>query len=154
MIVGTKNESKLVDKILNGVRIGQWHSLVGKTNVLELVFVIKNASIFVGNDTGGVHIAAAVQTPAVCITSGTGYARFSNYTVEDSTDIKLPHNVFVQPTGCPCNDHFAPDRCLYYLTEDVLPCISAVTSEMVCQNIDVVLQNSVDLMLHDKEHHE
>ena len=40
-------------------------SLIGKTTLLELAAVMKQAALFVGNDTGLMHIAASVGCPVV-----------------------------------------------------------------------------------------
>ena len=40
-------------------------SLVGKTNLLELAALMKHSDLFVGNDTGVMHIAAAVGCPVL-----------------------------------------------------------------------------------------
>ena len=42
-------------------------SLVGETSLLELSGFMKNASLFVGNDTGLMHMAAAVGCPVVAL---------------------------------------------------------------------------------------
>ncbi len=42
-------------------------SLVGETSLLELPGFMKNASLFVGNDTGLMHMAAAVGCPVVAL---------------------------------------------------------------------------------------
>ncbi len=40
-------------------------SIVGQTSVLELAALMKHAKLFIGNDTGLMHIAAAVECPVV-----------------------------------------------------------------------------------------
>lgn len=42
-------------------------SLAGKTTVMQLVALIANASLFVGNDSGPAHIAGALGVPTVVI---------------------------------------------------------------------------------------
>lgn len=42
-------------------------SLAGKTTVMQLVTLIANASLFVGNDSGPAHIAGALGVPTVVI---------------------------------------------------------------------------------------
>lgn len=43
------------------------HSLAGQTSVLELAALFKRAALFIGNDSGPMHIAAAVGTPVIAL---------------------------------------------------------------------------------------
>jgi len=47
------------------------HSLAGQTTPLQLAALIKRAQIFIGNDSGPMHIAAAVDTPVVALFGST-----------------------------------------------------------------------------------
>ena len=42
-------------------------NLVGKTNLMQLTHIIKNAKFVVGGDTGTVHLAAALKVPAIML---------------------------------------------------------------------------------------
>jgi len=42
-------------------------NLAGKTSILQLASLLRRAAIFVSNDSGPVHVAAAVGTPVVSI---------------------------------------------------------------------------------------
>jgi ADP-heptose:LPS heptosyltransferase len=65
-------------------------NLAGRTTLPELVAAISGARILIGNDTSGVHIAASVSTPSVCILGGGHYGRFLPYRVEVATARPLP----------------------------------------------------------------
>lgn len=78
VICGTSNESHFADQIIRCVGINAF-DLTGKTSLPELVQVIKSSRLLVGNDTSGVHIAAAVRTPSVCILGGPISGRFIPY---------------------------------------------------------------------------
>jgi ADP-heptose:LPS heptosyltransferase len=43
--------------------------LCGKTNLFELAGILRRAAIVIGNDTGPLHMAAALQTPTVALFS-------------------------------------------------------------------------------------
>lgn len=43
------------------------HSLAGQTSVLELAALLKRAILFIGNDSGPMHIAAAAGTPVIAL---------------------------------------------------------------------------------------
>jgi ADP-heptose:LPS heptosyltransferase len=51
----------------------------GKVNLNEFCCLIENAVFCLGNDTGAIHIAAAVNTPVICILGGGHYGRFYPY---------------------------------------------------------------------------
>lgn len=52
---------------------------IGKTDIHELINIIQNAEIFIGNDSAGIHIAAATNTKSVCILHGAHFGRFLPY---------------------------------------------------------------------------
>lgn len=51
----------------------------GKTTLTELAEVIRHAKMVISNDTSGIHFAAAVNTPSVCILGEYNYGRFLPY---------------------------------------------------------------------------
>ena len=57
-------------------------NMTGKTSISELVELIAGATLIVTNDTGAVHIAAAVQVPTVCISNANHFGRFVPYPTE------------------------------------------------------------------------
>lgn len=54
-------------------------SVIGDTTLPELAAVLRLSSLYVGNDSGPLHIAAAVDTPTVCILGGGHFGRFLPY---------------------------------------------------------------------------
>ena len=70
-IVGTKEDSKLSDIFLKHFfkRHPNGHvlNLIGQTSLTELISVLKKAELLLTNDSGPMHIAAAVETPVVGI---------------------------------------------------------------------------------------
>jgi ADP-heptose:LPS heptosyltransferase len=54
-------------------------NLAGKTTLSELAELIRGARLLISNETSAVHIAAAVDTPCVCIMGGGHYGRFLPY---------------------------------------------------------------------------
>lgn len=54
-------------------------NLAGKTTLVELIPILREAEFLVSNDSGLVHIAAAVNTPVFCISNGNHYGRFIPY---------------------------------------------------------------------------
>jgi lipopolysaccharide heptosyltransferase II len=63
VFTGSREEAILIRRIRHSVRAS--HSLAGKLDLGELAAVISLASLLISNNTGPVHIAAAVGTPVV-----------------------------------------------------------------------------------------
>jgi predicted lipopolysaccharide heptosyltransferase III len=64
VVVGGVGDVGTAEKIVS--QCGRWAvSAAGQITLLQLGALIKRASLFVGNDAGPMHVAAAVQTPVV-----------------------------------------------------------------------------------------
>lgn len=64
VLTGTESERELVDAI-RGAMDAPAHSLVGRLALSELAALVSLAPVLISNNTGPVHIAAAVGTPVV-----------------------------------------------------------------------------------------
>ena len=105
---------------------------IGKTSLPQLVTVIAGAQMLIGNDTSGIHMAAAVGTPSVCILGGGHYGRFLPYVTENPAAKPLPLPV-IKPMACfGCDWH-----CIYERHDDKpVPCVRDVSVESVWAAID------------------
>lgn len=66
LLTGSENERALIDQIVAGSRPrGRVVNLAGRLDLGQLGCLIQNAALLISNNTGPVHIAAAVQTPVV-----------------------------------------------------------------------------------------
>jgi heptosyltransferase-1 len=66
VIVGGRNDKDIADEIVS-LSNGRATSLAGKTDLRELIEVMKHASFVVSNDSGPMHIAAALGIPVFAI---------------------------------------------------------------------------------------
>jgi lipopolysaccharide heptosyltransferase II len=66
LLLGTGEEKPYVDGIVEKMEHAPVN-LAGETNIRELAGIINKALLFVSNDSGPMHIAAAVRTPAVAV---------------------------------------------------------------------------------------
>ncbi len=78
VIVGGPGDQPLQDRLVAKVQIPPI-SLVGKTTLKQLAFVIKNAQAFIGGDTGPMHLAAALATPTIALMGPTDAVRNGPY---------------------------------------------------------------------------
>ncbi|MCF6177770.1 MAG: glycosyltransferase family 9 protein [Geopsychrobacter sp.] len=97
-------------------------NLMGKTSLEQLVLVINGAKLFVGNESGGIHLAAAVSTPSLCITGGGHFGRFVPYVGSFVTDTFKPKVVSEKMDCFGCNW-----KCMFPLEESgVARCIANI----------------------------
>ncbi len=66
VITGVESERSLASHIIKHSGPGT-HTLAGKLDVAELIALIAEAPLLIGNNTGPVHIAAGVGTPVVVL---------------------------------------------------------------------------------------
>jgi ADP-heptose:LPS heptosyltransferase len=62
VVVGTKGEAELA-QVIGGT------DLTGQTNFFELASIFRGAQLAIGNDTGPMHLAAALGTPCISLFS-------------------------------------------------------------------------------------
>jgi ADP-heptose:LPS heptosyltransferase/GT2 family glycosyltransferase len=71
VVIGGRDEAKLAEQVVEGV-VNQDHvvSLAGRTSLSELTAVLQSCALYLGNNSGPKHIAAALGVPTVGIHSG------------------------------------------------------------------------------------
>jgi ADP-heptose:LPS heptosyltransferase len=55
------------------------YNLTGQIPLTSLVKYLEDAELLISNETSPVHIAAAVNTPVICISNGNHLGRFNPY---------------------------------------------------------------------------
>jgi len=78
---GSKNESYLFDEIVPVNSGNRFLNFFGNT-LAELSKLIAEAKLLISNETSAIHIAAAVNTPFICISNGSHFGRFHPYPKE------------------------------------------------------------------------
>jgi len=122
VICGGPGESELGERLLRLAGVPM-KNLAGRTSLPELVSAIEGARLLVGNDTSGIHIAASVSTPSVCILGGGHYGRFLPYRVEVETRRPLPATVAHRMECYQCNW-----QCIYHPPAgDPAPCVKNIS---------------------------
>jgi heptosyltransferase-2 len=66
LLFGTEGERMVTEVIAAGIT-GPAISLVGQTKIADLPALLSRCQLFVGNDSGAMHVAAAVGLPVVAI---------------------------------------------------------------------------------------
>ena len=134
VLCGTSNERPICRQLAM-ICGGEILDLSGQTTLIQLVEVIRQATLVVTNDSSAVHIAAATNTQAICILGGGHYGRFLPYQLETSSayrNVPIVLNEHMDCYGCRW-------RCKYLVAPiELVPCVANVSLERVasaCANI-------------------
>ncbi len=109
IIFGGPNEVEMANEIesnLISFGVKNYINLAGKTNIEELCANIAGCSLFVTNDSGPMHVAAAYQVPTVAIFGPTRYKETSQWMNEKSKIVR--HEMDCSPCmkrECPLKHH-------------------------------------------------
>lgn len=135
VICGGKDEVRLGASLLAQLDVPA-ENWVGKTSLLELIAVIDGSNLVVCNETSAVHIAAVVDTPAICILGGGHFGRFLPYVLEMASERPLPLPVYWKMPCYNCNWN-----CIYHLgAGEPAPCITNIEATAVWSEIRKFLQ--------------
>jgi len=99
-------------------------NLCGKTSIWEFAGLLRDAKLVLGNDTGGIHLAALIGTPSVAIVGGGAWGRFLPYPEKYASRLALP--VCVSGAICQencnwqCGDGKTVKRCITSVTIDAI----------------------------------
>lgn len=141
VLCGGIQETQLVSPILRSVPEKALISSVGKTTVRELIGIISQAKLYIGNETGATHIASAVGCRAICIAGGGDFGYFVPYP-EGLVDDNRP----LPEVVCNKMDCFGCVwKCIYHVPEDKpAPCISSVSTDSVWEIVCKAIHKSKD----------
>jgi heptosyltransferase-2 len=109
IIFGGPNEVEISNEIeqnLLALGVRNYTNLAGKTSIEELCANIAACSLFVTNDSGPMHVAAAYQVPSVAIFGPTKYEETSQWMNEKSLIVR--HEMECAPCmkrECPLGHH-------------------------------------------------
>ncbi len=104
---------------------GKILNLVGKLSLVETAAVLQQTVLTVTNDTGPMHIAAAVGSPLVVIYGPSNSTRYQPWAPEDKKTVI--HHRF------PCNP------CDYHVCPKAEWCMDAATTTEVLEAVDTIL---------------
>ncbi len=73
VIVGSASEARIGNEVAAGLPPNRIFNLAGRTNFTDLYQLLKSARACVANDSGIMHLAAALGTPGVAVFGSTDY---------------------------------------------------------------------------------
>ncbi|MDQ3750343.1 MAG: glycosyltransferase family 9 protein, partial [Acidobacteriota bacterium] len=128
--VATKNERGTLETLKQNSRVPI--TVFDDLTLPEITALASRAKIFVGNDSGIAHIAAAVETPSVVIFGSSNINHWRPWT-------NAPHEIVFEPLPCqPCAGYFCKEF-------DEPECIKRVSVVNVIDAIEKVLSNKVSV---------
>ncbi len=124
----------------------EYISLIGKTTLSELLYVISKSSLVVGNDTCAIHMANALSVPSVCVRGQFSGDKFYPYKVEvplKENDV-LPVDVKAEVKCKGCTKRGGGYFCLHgdYFSNKKVKCLMRVTVDDVIRAVDQVLDKN------------
>ena len=118
IIFGGPNEVEMAQEIEDNLKkfgVTNYTNLAGKTNIEELCANIGGCSLFITNDSGPMHVAAAYQVPTVSIFGPTKYKETSQWMNEKSKLVRKEMDCSpCMKRECPLGHH----ECMKSITAD------------------------------------
>ena len=87
VLIGTSEERELSKHIAEGLSEGNCLDATGNTNLFQMAALIDNCNLFIGNDSGPMHIAISRKCPAIGLI-GPGKPRYYQYKPNEAVIIK------------------------------------------------------------------
>ncbi len=115
-VLAAAHEREQAAALLDSVPSERRLDLVGRTDLLTAAAVLGRAALFIGNDTGVMHIAAAVGTPTLGLF---GPSRPEHYAPwGPRTEVAVTAASYEELVGVPGYDHRTTDTLMDSLTVD------------------------------------
>ena len=130
---GAPNEKPLAESIQDLSKAPlEWAG----TRLGELPELLKYAKFVVSSETSAVYIAAAVETPVICVLGGAYFGRFLPY--PESAGQKIVLKTVSYPMSCfGCNAD-----CVYELDKNEPgPCVSNISVDAVWQEVEKIIED-------------
>ena len=128
VLIGSADDFREGEEIASVAGTGGVANLAGKTNLRETAAVISRAEVFIGNDSGPAHLAAAVGAPLVVLSG----ADDPKVTSPISSRKRLVRCEQLDCLGCVKN--VCPLK-----GEDQMACMKSITAKSVVEQIGLLL---------------
>jgi len=89
VLIGTADEQPLTQQVARSLPSGTVLDVAGTTTLFEMAALIAAADLFIGNDSGPLHVAIARRRPTIGLI-GPGRARYHRYSPDEAVIIRNP----------------------------------------------------------------
>lgn len=104
VLLGDQHETAVANELL-AEHPDNTRSLVGKTNLDEVMLVLLRAQMYLGIDSGLMHLSVALGLPTFCIWGGSDHRLFGYQKINANR-----HTIVSNEPACwPCNSYLAPN---------------------------------------------
>lgn len=136
VICGSGAEKGLANQLMDQIGEVGAVDLTGRTSLVEFVEIVRSARFLIGNETSAVHIAAATDTPSVCLLGGGHFNRFAPYPSKITGRKPLPVYELMSCYGC--NWHCT----LPHREAGPVPCVESIQVEAVLAGVMIALSGA------------
>ncbi len=134
VLAGGESELSHAESLMKKLPPDRIINQIGKTTLPELINQIAASRCVISNDTSAVHIAAACNTPAICIHGVAHYKRFIPYPEHISSNLVF---IYEKMPCFNCNWN-----CIYETkANEPFPCIAINTVEQVWEAFNKLMEN-------------
>jgi heptosyltransferase-1 len=89
VLLGTRAERALTDQITSVLQTGSYLDAVGTTDLFQMAALIEVSHLFIGNDSGPLHVAIARRRPTIGLI-GPGKPRYHLYEPDEAVILRNP----------------------------------------------------------------
>ena len=104
LFCGTSNDLNSINELKSKISDIPQYNIVGKTNLLDFIEIVKRAKYVITNDTSTYHIAVTNEVPVAIITGGYTYNRYVLYDFPDADKYKKPYIIVNQMPCFNCDN--------------------------------------------------
>jgi len=128
LLVGTEDDKNMGDEIASACGLDEVKNMAGITSIREVAAIISLAKLFVGNDSGPAHIAAAVGVPLVVL-SGADDPQSTSPMASDKVVL------YQNDLECiSCVKNICPNK-----GEDFMKCMTEISVDRTFQAVQLLL---------------
>ena len=103
ILIGSQNEKYIGDFICKSFNNDRIINLIGKPKLIEVCSILKKCKLFIGNDSGLMHLAASLKIPTVGLFGPSDIKQYSPWG-DNTLSIKTPES----PSELMNNEFFSP----------------------------------------------
>ncbi len=89
VLIGAPSERAQTDAVARGLPPNRVLNVAGETTLFEMAAFIAASDLFIGNDSGPMHVAIALRKPTIGLI-GPGLARYHRYAPEEAVMLRNP----------------------------------------------------------------